>query len=272
MGYLANFYYQVRGLDSGPKLVFLHGLMGSSANWRRIASSFEDSFQILIYDQRGHGRSFHPQSGFTPEDYAQDLRLILDELGWSKEKIYLVGHSMGGRNALSFAHLLPDRIEKLVIEDIGPDTSAESVKKIESYLKAIPTPFSSKQLAKDFFDHEFPKIWGREKGGRTLAQFFYMNIEEKEGGVADWRFSRQAIFASISEARTRERWDQVQALKVPTLWVRGSDSEDLSHETYLRVLKSNPLIQGVEISGAGHWVHFDQAEEFIQTLRRFFLA
>src|SRR5512135_2152018 len=101
MSYLDNFSYQVLGNEKGAKVVFLHGLMGSGVNWRKIAQSLEADYQVLIFDQRGHGRSFQPSSGYAPEDYANDLALILEELRW--EKILLVGHSMGGRNALHFA-------------------------------------------------------------------------------------------------------------------------------------------------------------------------
>ena len=76
---LSNFNYQILGDSSSTnKLVFLHGLMGFASNWKRIARHFESDFEILIYDQRGHGRSFHPAKGFAPEDYAQDLFEILE--------------------------------------------------------------------------------------------------------------------------------------------------------------------------------------------------
>lgn len=269
MRHLDHFYLQKLGIESGPKIVFLHGLMGSAANWRKIIPAFVDSYQILVFDQRGHGKSFHPISGFSPEDYAQDLEFILDQLGW-EEKIHLVGHSLGGRNALSFAHRLPSRINKLVIEDIGPDRAIQSMDKIEFYLNEIPTPFVDKKAAKEFLTQEFPGRIGGGKMAQTLAQYFYTNIESKKDGQADWRFSREAILASMREGRVQERWDEVRELKVPTLWVRGQQSEYLTREVYERVLASNAIIQGVEIEGAGHWVHFDQPEAFIRALQIFF--
>ena len=112
MEYLQNFNYKILGnLQSEKYLVFLHGLMGSGINWSSIAKLFAEDYQILIYDQRGHGRSFQPQEGYHPNDYAEDLYKILRELDW--DKINLVGHSMGGRNALSFAQLYPDSLQKL---------------------------------------------------------------------------------------------------------------------------------------------------------------
>ena len=268
MSQLEKFHYQLLGNDSGPKLVFLHGLMGSGAVWRKIAPAFSKEFQVLLLDQRGHGRSFHPPHGFAPEDYAADLEQILDQLGW--EEIYLVGHSMGGRNALSFADRLPHRVKCLVIEDIGPDSHPDAVEKIEFYLKSVPTPFVDKRAAKVYFEEEFPKKIGEGEMTKVLAQYFYTNIESKEDGRADWRFSPQAILASVREGRAYERWDQVRGLQVPTLVVRGSRSEELTAEVFQRMIDANSLIRGVQIEQAGHWVHFDQAGAFIEALQGFF--
>src|SRR5690606_32763910 len=108
---------------------------------------------ILTYDQRGHGRSFKPESGYSPEDYANDLEKILNELGW--ERIHLVGHSMGGRNALSFASRFPQRVISLVIEDISPESNPGDVARYEKLLNRVPTPFQSKKDAKDFLLNDF---------------------------------------------------------------------------------------------------------------------
>ena len=56
--------YQILGNDTSPKLVFLHGIMGQGRNWLSIAKKFSKDFQCLIFDQRGHGKSHHPDQGF----------------------------------------------------------------------------------------------------------------------------------------------------------------------------------------------------------------
>ncbi|HEX4924826.1 MAG TPA: alpha/beta hydrolase, partial [Bdellovibrionales bacterium] len=143
MGYLEHFHHKISGPDGAPKLVFLHGLLGYWANWRGIMSAFEADYQILAYDQRGHGRSMKPDGGYEPEDYAQDLQTILDELGW--QKINLVGHSLGGRNAACFAAKNPGRVSKLVIEDIGPEGSTSGLEYFQNLFGKVPTPFPDKK-------------------------------------------------------------------------------------------------------------------------------
>lgn len=261
MDFLNQFHYQINGKNSGlPKLVFLHGLMGFGANWRRIVSQLEDSFEILTFDQRGHGRSFKPDSGYAPEDYARDLEKILNELGW--EKIHLVGHSMGGRNALAFASHFPQRVISLVIEDISPESHPGDVERYEKLLNRVPTPFQTKKDAKDFLLNDF--------GDPILGNYFYSNLVENDTGLVDWRFSKSGILDSVRLGRTVDRWESWRSLQMPTLLVRGENSKDLSAETYEKMLKENPRVKGAVIKDSGHWVHFDQPEAFIEVLREFF--
>lgn len=249
--------------------------MGFALNFRRIAKAFETDYNVLTYDQRGHGRSFHPaedgtQGGFAPEDYANDLKLILDELGW--QTITLVGHSMGGRASYSFAAHNPGRVTRLVIEDIGPKTydSGTGVTFVEQMLDAVPVPFESKKAAREWFTSEFPKIFAKHSKRLELAEYLYANIMENDKGQAVWRFSKHGVRQSVLEGRTHERWSDIEALTMPTLVMRGEKSGDLPKDAFEKMLAMNPNIQGVEITGSGHWIHSDKPDLFIDVLRRFF--
>jgi len=262
MDFLKQFHYQINGDSNLPKLVFLHGLMGFGANWRKIVSGMEDKFQILTFDQRGHGRSMKPESGYAPENYADDLIEILNELGW--DKIHLVGHSMGGRNALNFASRFPQRVISLVIEDISPESKISDVERYEKLLGRVPTPFQNKKDAKEFLLNDF--------GDPVLGNYFYSNLVENDQGLIDWRFSKKGILESVMMGRKVDRWAEWKSLKMPTLLVRGENSEDLPQDIYEKMLQENPLVEGIVIKNAGHWVHFDQADAFIEELRAFLLA
>lgn len=277
--YLSQFNYQflsgggrrwtldeVRSAQGVRRWVFLHGLMGYAINWRKIVSLLGPEDLSLIYDQRGHGQSFQPGSGYAPEDYAEDLKHIADEIGWSK--FVLVGHSMGGRNALMFAARHAEYLEKLVIEDIGPEGSENAADYYADLLGAVPTPFASKLKAKEFFMNDFHRVPVR--GNRqTIGLYLYSNIVDQPDGTADWRFSRQAIIDSVRQGRAKDHWREFQSLSVPTLVVRGAQSEELSSEVFQRMGLTNPRVQLVEIDNAGHWVHYDQPEQFVNALKSF---
>lgn len=247
--------------------MFLHGLLGSAANWRRITPAFEDRFHILTYDQRGHGRSFKPDSGYAPSDYAEDLRLILKELDWTG--VHLVGHSMGGRNALEFAHRFSSELRSLVVEDIGVEASQQAKDSILKLLDLVPRPFTSRKQAREFFTNEYPKLISYARDPESLSQYFYSNITENEPGVVDWRFSLDGVKESLTEGRKSDRWDLIEELQVPTLYIRGEESTDLSQQMFDEILRKNKSIQGSVIKGAGHWVHFDQPDRFIEVLNEF---
>jgi pimeloyl-ACP methyl ester carboxylesterase len=97
----------------------------------------------------------------------------------------------------------------------------------------------------------------------------YSNIDENPDGSADWRFSKEAMIQSVVQGRAQDHWRELRALSMPTLVVRGSESEDLTKDEFQRMCLANPRIHGVEIPQAGHWVHFDRPQEFLQALLDF---
>ena len=265
--YLSQFNYQIFGPENGRKWVFLHGLMGYGLNWRRIAANLGAQETALIYDQRGHGKSWKPMTGYAAADFADDLFLILQELKW--DKVILVGHSMGGRNALMFAAKFPEKVEKLVIEDIGPESRPDAPDYYQRLFSIVPTSFENKLRAKEFFLNEFAALAKDFDQPQTLGPYLYSNIIDCEDGRADWRFSKEAILMSVLQGRAQDHWKELRQLPMPTLIIRGESSKELSLEVSQRMLLANPRIQGAQISNAGHWVHSDQAEEFLRVLKKF---
>jgi esterase len=256
---LNDFHYVVSKKPGKPWLIFLHGLLGSAANWRRITAAFEDDYQILAFDQRGHGRSFKPSSGYAPADFAHDLKFIMDELEISAAA--LIGHSMGGRNALCFASLYPGSVSKLVIEDIGPEPSIINGRDLIVSLQKVPVPFLNKKTAKEYLLNEFkdPK----------MGNFLYTNIVTDDSGQWVWGFDLKNITEIIERGRGTSQWAEFESLKIPILIIRGEKSAELSREEFNVMLARNKNAIGVEIERTGHWVHFEEAQKFIEEVRKF---
>ncbi len=242
--------------------------MGFSSNWRKITKAFEQEYQILVYDQRGHGRSFQPNSGYRPEDFAADLEKILDELNWPE--ITLVGHSLGGRNAIQFTSDNMRRVNKLVVEDIGPEADRSNIDRIRSLINGVPAPFANRDQAKDFFEKEFPKKFADRQNPQALAQYLFANLKSLDSGKMDWRFSKKGIFDSLEAGRAQDRWKEWESLDLPILLLRGERSLELSPEIFEEMLNRNPKAKGQVIKEAGHWIHSEQSEAFIRALSDFF--
>ncbi len=262
-----QFNISILGTNTNDRIVFVHGLMAFSANWRKIASRLENDFQCLIYDQRGHGRSFKPESGYTPEIFAEDLYKITNELGW--DRFHLVGHSMGGRNVMVFANKYPEKVRTLTIEDMGPEADGKAVQYYQDMLEIIPTPFANKDEVKAFFDHEFLKNFTPKEPPAVLSTFLQANLEEKPNGQYDWRFSKQAVYEIVREGHMKDRWLEVSSFKMPVLLIRGELSHVFKAETFEKMLQVNPQITGVTVAGTGHWIHFEKYQEFVTELRNF---
>lgn len=266
MSILQNLNHRILGDDTQNRWVFMHGLMGYLQNWGAITRGLQPR-QCLTYDQRGHGLSFQPAIGYSAKQYAQDADELTSALGW--DHFTLVGHSMGGRNALHFAAMYPNKVKRLIVEDIGPDAKAGSHLYYEKMLASVPTPFASREAVMNFFKQEWSQFFQPKERIEVLSAFLAANIVEKSNGVWDWRFNKAGIIESVKSGHVMDSWDCVRQLKCPTLWVRGENSKELSQETYEKILETNPLIQGVVIPGAGHWVHSEKTQEFLQALLAF---
>ncbi len=261
-----RFNYRIQGEDTENRWVFMHGLMGYLQNWGAVTRALQPR-QTLSYDQRGHGLSFQPETGYAAADYAADGDQLTTDLGWTE--FTLVGHSMGGRNALHFASMYPHKVKRLIIEDIGPESRPQAHEYYEKMLASVPTPFSSKEQVQSFFKNEWKNHFQPKEKIEVLAAFLAANIVEKSPGHWDWRFWAPGIIESVREGRRSESWDHIKNLECPTLWIRGQNSQELSQDSFEKILQANPLIQGVVIPGAGHWVHSEKTQEFVQALLAF---
>ncbi len=244
-------------------LVLLHGLMGFAANWGKIWPYFQEERQVLVLDQRGHGRSAKPKSGYTPTDYAEDLHALLAHLGW--EKCHIVGHSMGGRVAVRFTSLHPDQALSLTLEDSGIEANPKRIEWIRDLLGSIPTPFPNREAAKQFFQTHFAN-------DPMTGSFLHANLEASESGSMDWRFYAPGMTETIEQGRATDAMAEFRSLQLPTLIIRGGRSREFPREEAERMQQIRPGVELVEIPEAGHFVHAEQPGPFSQALASFLAA
>jgi pimeloyl-ACP methyl ester carboxylesterase len=244
-------------------IVFLHGLMGFSANWGKIWPKFSDR-SVLVFDQRGHGKSFKPPAGsYSPSDYAQDLKQLIDHIGWSK--CHIVGHSMGGRVALRFASLYPQSAASLTMEDSGVCARPDRINWINNLLGNIPTPFVNRERAKAFFEANFTH-------DPMTGGFLHANLEQKESGVWDWRFFPPGMVETIEKGRATDALEEFTKTSLPTLILRGEKSVEFKQDEAEKMCGSRPGVQLSIIPGAGHFVHAEKPTEFCELLNFFINA
>jgi 2-succinyl-6-hydroxy-2,4-cyclohexadiene-1-carboxylate synthase len=119
-------HYHIEICGSGYPLVLLHGFTGDSSTWLPFCEKWGEHSRLIIPDIIGHGKTDAPeQKGrYEIESVANDLLTIIEKLGY--EKVDMLGYSMGGRLALTFAMLYPEKLHKLILESSSPGLLTEA--------------------------------------------------------------------------------------------------------------------------------------------------
>lgn len=247
--------YEVFG--SGPPLVILHGLFGSKDNWRYPARQLADRFQVFTLDQRNHGES--PQSEeFDYGIMAEDLLAFLDSLKLAR--VNLLGHSMGGKTALLFAACHPDRMMRLIVEDMAPGAYAPRHRDIFAALDRLP-------LIKLASRGEGDRLLRPDIPDPMIRQFLLKNLQPREGIGYGWRFNLPVLkrhYAGLIGAL-----ELPGPIEAPTLFIRGSRSDYLPPALPSEWQGLFREVAMATIEDAGHWVHADQPAAFLQTVTNF---
>ena len=253
------------GVPSAPALVFLHGITAHARTWDEEACALGARFHVLAIDQRGHGDSEPaPDGDYGNPALVDDFAALVDALGLSR--FHLVGLSLGGRVAMAYAATHPERVDRLVVVDIGPDIAPAGLARVGLLLSASPERFERLDDAIAWMRAANPlytedKLRHRaEHGLRPLP----------DGGLT-WKYDRE-IRDAARHGRFRaavDLWPSWKAIAVPTLLVRGAESDVLDDAIAQRMIDVQPRARLAVVPGAGHTVPGDQPEAFLRLLTDF---
>ncbi|WP_185658243.1 alpha/beta fold hydrolase [Burkholderia sp. Bp8992] len=254
------------GRDDAPTVVMLHGLRSYAQTWAPVAAMLVDRYRVVALDQRGRGLSdWDPRRDYYAATYVRDLDALVQAL--DLRRFVLVGHSMGGANAFVYAAAQRERLAGLVIEDMGPGASAGSPgsERIKRELQDTPDAFASWDDARAFWRRQRPNI-----AESALDSRIAHSLKEDAHGRIVWRHDAEGIAAARLAATPEQLvhlWPLVLNLHVPTLLLRGGDSDFLSADVAAEMAAANAEIERIDIPGATHYVHDDQPAAFNHALR-----
>lgn len=244
---------------SGHPVIILHGLFGSLDNWRSIAKRLSTDFQIFAIDQRNHGNSPHSDD-HSYSLMASDLHEFCDKM--KIRSSHFIGHSMGGKTAMQFALSFPDLVDRLVIVDIGPSDSKERHYAILDALEQLsPGQLTSRKEAEE--------ILGQRLKDKTLCRFLLKNLKRNQQGAYEWKMNLKTIsrrYHQIMEGLHGNRFTG------PVLFIRGEKSGYIQDTDMKRIGELFPQAQVKTIEGAGHWLHWEKPDVFIQLASTFLQA
>ncbi|UUQ65341.1 alpha/beta hydrolase [Pseudomonas fuscovaginae UPB0736] len=245
------------GESSGVPLVLLHGLRAYAQTWESLVQSLGEGYCIYALDQRGRGLSdWAEPASYHTQTYVEDLEDLIAHVGL--QRFVLLGHSLGGANALEYARQNPGRLTGLLIEDIGPGSSSQGdgAARIRREMSQTPLQFDNWDEARAFWRASRP---GLSQEG--LASRLAHSMQERDGMIT-WRHDQQGIAEARLSIEPTDLWPAVRALDCPSLFIRGRRSDFLPPATLQAMSASNPHVQTVEVADASHYVHDDQGPVF----------
>jgi pimeloyl-ACP methyl ester carboxylesterase len=260
-------HYLDWGNAAAPPMLLLHGFSGHAHTWDTFARAMCDQFRVLALDQRGHGDSDWARDGaYTVDDHASDISAMHGRLRLGP--VVLIGLSMGGRNAIRYTGLHPGDVAKLVIVDIGPDIDPQGAERVRRMAAEAPEEFASIDDAVAYL-RRYATLTSPSAEG-ALRYRVEHGVKKLPNGRYTWKYDRflrdQRRERSIPPA---DLWPVVRQITVPTLILRGSESDVFSPATAKRMHELIPGSRLVEIAGAGHSIPADAPEAFERAVREF---
>jgi esterase len=253
---MPELYYTKSG--SGPALLILHGLFGSGKNWHSHMRRFAESFEVYSIDLRNHGQSFHADEMNYPA-MAADVARLIAHLGLQDCRI--LGHSMGGKVAMTLALQHPALVSRLIVADIAPVAYQHDYDDlIEPILALDLDSFDSRTQIDHALRPNIPED--------QLRAFLLQNLLRESDGWR-WRVNWQVLQQDMDYIADFTALPSDWVSKLPSLFIRGARS-DYVGSAEIDVIKrhfSNASI--ATIDAAGHWLHAEQPLQFSQLALEF---
>jgi len=248
-------YSNISGI--GNPLLILHGYYGMGDNWKSIGNQISKDFEVHLIDQRNHGRSFHSEA-FSYELMVEDLYNYIQH--YQLKKVFLMGHSMGGKTAMLFAVTYPELIEKLIIVDISPRAYAPHHQEILAALNSVDFNIhNSRNLVDEQLEKLIPEF--------GVRQFLMKNIFWKEKEVLAFRFNLDSLTKNnqlIGKALPIDT-----KFEKKTLFLKGEKSGYITEDEALIINVHFPESKIVTIKNAGHWLHAENPTQFYKEVFEF---
>ncbi len=244
---------------SGKPLIILHGLFGMSDNWQTLAREFGQFFETHVLDLRNHGKSFH-SNNHTYDLMCSDLLYYIDHHGF--DKVSLIGHSMGGKAAMLFATLYPNRVEKLVVVDIAP-------KYYPPHHHAVLAGLQDVDSAQITTRNQADEILKSHFSDQGIRQFLLKSLFWKCKTYLSFRFNLKVLQEEIEQIG--ESLKKGALFSGPSLFLSGANSDYISQGDE-KLIESHFLdVEIIEIPKVGHWIHSESPLYFFKQVSRFLI-
>jgi pimeloyl-ACP methyl ester carboxylesterase len=249
---LTAHYLDFGGASDESPVICIHGLSGNAHNFDGLAACLMPHHRVISLDVRGRGNSqWGPSEDYNPSVYTSDLHKLIDALGIVR--VNLIGTSMGGMIAMLYAGGYPERVERLVLNDVGPEVDGAGIKRIADYMSTAPANFASLAEVAAYYRENYPAM--RQMAEQQLLEFVKSAVKQGTDGRLRWKMDPaiRNVPRTGSAARPLDMWVPFARIAAPILIVRGAESDILSRATAQRMCAVLPhQTRVVEVPGVGH--------------------
>lgn len=265
-------HYVVWGDERNPPVLLVHGGRDHARNWDFVARALLADYAVYAVDLRGHGDSDWSTGGmYSMPEYTADIAAFARHLG--RDPLALVGHSLGGGIVLQYAGTFPEKVRRVAaIEGLGPGLREhrpahlrmrEWIGYLHDFEQRRPHHYrtldTAVQRMQDANTHLSPEM------ARHLAEH---GVRRHEDGSYTWKFDNYVRMHSPYEFMiddARELWNQIRS---PVLLIRGDKSWAKDPEQDGKASAFHDY-RSLQVRDAGHWVHHDQLDAFLEVLQPF---
>ncbi|MEQ8290506.1 MAG: alpha/beta fold hydrolase [Gammaproteobacteria bacterium] len=247
-----------KSFGDGRPVIILHGLFGSGRNWQGIARAMAKSHHVITPDLRNHGNSPHVSS-MSYRDMANDVMELINNLKLSDPVI--LGHSMGGKVAMTLALLEPTLPCGLVIVDIAPVAYEHDFRQLVAAMKSLSLSSISSRTGAE-------AALKQKLSSEKLTAFIMQNLERNSNGYG-WRINLEQIAQSLPEIGQFPADLKDSHCRCPALFIGGAESAYISNRHKTAIFQHFPAAEIKMVKDAGHWMHVDKPREFLELVTGF---
>jgi len=269
--------YEDWGNEGKPPLVLVHGGRDHARSWDWTAQALRDDYHVVAMDHRGHGDSDWVSDGnYRANDMVYDLAQLIHQLGAGP--VTIVSHSMGGNVALRYAGVFPDMVKKIVaIEGLGLSPERQAEMRATPYPERFAEWIGKKRAASGRIPRKYESI--EAAFARMIEENSYLTEEQarhltihgvnrNEDGTYSWKFDPHLNVWGVEDIADEFLQQIWVAITAPTLLLYGADSWASNPDKDGRIKYFNNA-EVIEFEQAGHWLHHDQFDRFMQVLKDF---
>ncbi|HEY4602228.1 MAG TPA: 2-succinyl-6-hydroxy-2,4-cyclohexadiene-1-carboxylate synthase [Cerasibacillus sp.] len=249
----ATYWYELYGKDHAETLVLFHGFTSRTTTWHPFIADFQKDFQVLVIDLPGHGKTKTPPR--TMHTFCADFEQILAKL--SIISCHLLGYSMGGRTALSFAMLYPERVKSLILESASPGLRTEQ----ERATRVANDQALMNRIMNDGIE-SFVNYWENMplfNTQKSLPKSTQRKIREERLSQTENELAHSLKY--MGTGAQPSWWEHLNLFSNPVFLLVGEKDNKFIHINK-QMDDLFPQSQFKMIENAGHAIHVEQPEKF----------